>query len=153
MRRPRRSSQRLRYGEPKHGPALGRGFGWGEDRAGRPSRIKTTRFLNASDRCVVPTKIRGAVISCAARTVRRLCVQATALHQASPVRRLTISKPLPFVCTAGVSVRWVPLPRGRRSSPRFAGIFQTASRLPPTCDPETWPYAPPRRWPMSLLGT
>jgi hypothetical protein len=44
---------------------------------------------------------------------RRLCVQATVLHQASPVRRLMISKPLPFACTAGVSARRGHLLRGR----------------------------------------
>jgi hypothetical protein len=51
--------------------------------------------------------------------IPRPCAQAMALHQASPVRRLIISKPLPFVCTAGVSARRGHLLRGRRSSPRL----------------------------------
>jgi hypothetical protein len=59
--------------------------------------------------------------------IPRPCVQTMALHQASPVRRLMLSKLLPFACTAGGLARWEHLPRGRRSSPHFAGIFQTAS--------------------------
>ena len=57
-------------------------------------------------------------------------LQATALHQASPVRRLMISKPLPFVCTAGVSARRRHFLRDRHSSQRFAGRYQIASWLP-----------------------
>jgi hypothetical protein len=74
----------------------GQGLGWGEDRAGRPSRIKTTRFLKASDRCMFLRRWRIAVTGCAVRpphsavalTYRRrllhpACSSADALQAAS----------------------------------------------------------------------
>ena len=66
----------------------------------------------------------GTSVSCRPRD------QATALRQASPVRRLMISKPLPFVCTAGVSARRGHLLQDRHNSRRFAGRYQIASWLP-----------------------
>ena len=66
----------------------------------------------------------GTSVSCRARD------QATALRQASPVRRLMISKPLPFVCNAGVSARRGHLLQDRHNSRRFAGRYQIASWLP-----------------------
>ena len=100
-----------------------------------PQSKRFNRYGCSETSAALPTTSKGVALL--GRVSRRPYLQATALHQANPVRRPMLARPLPFACTAAALAHWRHLPRGRRSSLHFAGMFRLLHGCPTKSDLRT----------------